>query len=834
MLGMLIKMVKKIYPRTNLRNLLVFPFVCQIVAILAIISYLSYRSARKALSEITVDLRSEIAFNIDNYLQDYFTEGNQLNQVNKNAIIINPLLFQNLDLLGRYFVSQYQWTTNIDKIAFADAKQGNYIEVFKTPSGDFELTILDRNNSTDLLTYQLNSQGEIIKLLRKENNSNFDPRQLFWYQNTVKNNQNQWHEIHKNSVNQELLAFINKPVYDDNNNFLGILTNQQNLIDISQFLKEIKIGKTGLAFILDRNGILIANSLYNSLNNNSEDSYLLTSAVNNKHKYIYTITNFLQSNNILSQTNKKPLNFDINIDKNKLLVKVININNNYGINWFVVLVIPESDFMIFIRENTRLTITLSLIALIFAISSGLITSKFLIQPIIKLKLASQKISEGEFNQKVPLQGIEELDSLAMSFNNMSQMLEAFFDHLNKSLQDVSNLKYAIDQSAIVTLTDAQGKIIHSNEKLTEISGYSQEELIGKKTSTFKSGYHDKNFYKSMWLTISKCQVWRGEIKNKGKDNHYYWVDTTIVPLTDEKGHILQYLSIQTEITERKLLEQNLEKIVDIRTQELANANEEINLLNQRLCSENMLMSGKLKILHEMQQLILPKSAELKQIKSLDIVGCMLPMDELGGDYYDVLEYDNVITIGIGDVTGHGLESGMLMLMTQAAICTLKQQGETNPVLFLNTLNKTIYHNIQRMKSEKNLSLAILNYCDNQLRISGQHEEVILVRKGGKIELIDTIDLGLPIGLDYDITNFIDHKLITLNQEDGIVLYTDGITEARNIDKMQYGIERLCNVVSQNWHLDIESLKDIIINDVKKFIGLNKISDDITLLLLKQK
>ncbi|WP_017294375.1 SpoIIE family protein phosphatase [Geminocystis herdmanii] len=827
-------MSKKIYPRTNLRNLLVFPFVCQILAILAIISYLSYRSAKKALSEITLDLRSEIAFNIDNYLEDYFTEGNQLNQINRNAIILNPLLFENLDLLGRYFVSQYQWTSNIDKIAFADAKQGNYIEVLKTPSGDFELTILERNKSKDLLTYQLNSQGEITKLLRKEHNYNFDSRQLFWYQNTLKNNQSQWHEIYKDYVNQELLAFVSKTVYDNNNNFLGVLTNQQNLIDISEFLRDIKIGKTGLAFILDRNGILMADSLNKHLNNKFEDTDLLTSGTNNKNQYIYRITNFLQSNNVLSQSNKKPINFELNINNNKLLTKVININNNSGINWFVVLVIPESDFMIFIRENTRLTITLSFIALIFAISSGLITSKFLIQPIIKLKIASQKISEGEFNQKVPLQGIEELDSLAMSFNNMSQMLEAFFDHLNKSLQDVSNLKYAIDQSAIVTLTDPNGKIIHSNEKLTEISGYSSEELIGQKTSKFKSGYHDKKFYKSMWLTISKCQVWRGEIKNKGKDNHYYWVDTTIVPLTDEKGHILQYLSIQTEITERKILEKNLEKIVDIRTQELANANEEINLLNQRLCSENILLSDKLKILHEMQELILPKNEELKQIKCLDIVAYMQPMDELGGDYYDVLEYDDVITIGIGDVTGHGLESGMLMLMTQAAICTLKQRGETNPVEFLNTLNKAIYHNIQRMKSAKNLSLAILNYADNQLRISGQHEEVIFVRKGGKIELIDTIDLGLPIGLDYDITEFIDHKLITLNQGDGIVLYTDGITEARNVDKMQYGIERLCNVVSQNWHLDIESIKDIIIDDVKKFIGLNKISDDITLLLLKQK
>ncbi|WP_231937584.1 SpoIIE family protein phosphatase [Geminocystis sp. NIES-3709] len=829
------KLVKKNYPRTNLRTLLVWPFLCQILAILAIVTYLSYRSAKRALNEITTDLNSEIAYKIDNYLENYFIEGTALNQVNRNAVIIDPLLFQDLTLLGRYFISQYQWTNNIDKIAFADEKQGNYIEIIKKSSQDFELKILDRNESNSLLTYSVDSQGNIIKLLRRQDDSNFDSRQLFWYQNTLKNYQNQWLQPYKDISNQQLITFTSKKIYDEKNNFLGVLTNHRDLTDISSFLSQLKIGKTGFAFIIDRNGLLIADSLRNKYNNQDKDlRFFLTPAINNPNIDIRQIIEFLNSKNVFSEHDIKIQEFQLSTNKNNLLIKVVNISNNYGINWFAVVAIPESDFMTFIQENTKITISLSVIALIFAISSGVITSKLIIQPIIKLKTASQNISEGEFNQKVPLQGIEELDILAESFNHMSEMLKAFFDNLNTSLQDVSNLKYAIDQSAIVTLTDPGGKIIYCNEKLKEISGYSEQELIGEKTNKLKSGCHNKNFYDKMWSTISHGHVWRGEIKNKAKNDHYYWVDTTIVPLTDDRGKILQYLSIQTEITERKLLEKNLEKIVEIRTQELAKANQEISLLNTRLCSENILLSGKLKILHEMQQLILPKIEELKKIKSLDIAGYMEPMDELGGDYYDVLELDDVITIGIGDVTGHGLESGMLMVMIQAAICTLKQQGEKNPVTFLDTLNRAIYYNIQRMKSEKNLSLAIINYQNNQLCISGQHEEVILVRKGGKVELIDTIDLGLPIGLDYDITEFIDHILINLNSGDGIVLYTDGITEARNVDKVQYGIDRLCNVVSQNWHLDIESIKDIIINDVKKFIGLNKITDDITLLLLKQK
>lgn len=109
-----------------------------------------------------------------------------------------------------------------------------------------------------------------------------------------------------------------------------------------------------------------------------------------------------------------------------------------------------------------------------------------------------------------------------------------------------------------------------------------------------------------------------------------------------------------------------------------------------------------------------------------------------------------------------------------------------------------------------------------------------MRNHGEIELIDTIDLGLPIGIDEDIKEFINYHKITLDKGDGIVLYTDGITEARDVNKNQYGIERLCQVVSENWSLSCEQIRDIIIDDVKRFIGLQKIEDDLTLLLLKQR
>lgn len=236
----------------------------------------------------------------------------------------------------------------------------------------------------------------------------------------------------------------------------------------------------------------------------------------------------------------------------------------------------------------------------------------------------------------------------------------------------------------------------------------------------------------------------------------------------------------------------------------------------------------------MQQMILPKLEELEKIEELDLAGYMKPAEEVGGDYYDVLHHNGVVTLGIGDVTGHGLESGILMVMTQTAVRTLKEMGETDPVKFLSTLNRTIYQNIKRMNSDKSLTLGILHYCEGQLSISGQHEEILVVHSGGKIERIETIDLGLPIGLDHEISHFIDQICVQLNTGDGVVLYTDGITEAKDMSKNFYGVEKLCEVVSEMWSKSAQEIQEAVIKDVYQHIGTEKIFDDITLLILKQK
>jgi serine phosphatase RsbU (regulator of sigma subunit)/CHASE1-domain containing sensor protein len=252
---------------------------------------------------------------------------------------------------------------------------------------------------------------------------------------------------------------------------------------------------------------------------------------------------------------------------------------------------------------------------------------------------------------------------------------------------------------------------------------------------------------------------------------------------------------------------------------------ETEALNRRLSAE-------VQVARRLQQMLLPKEHELDTIPGLDIAGFMEPADEIGGDYYDVLTHNGRIAIGIGDVTGHGLESGVLMLMVQTAVRTLLVNNETDSKRFLDAINQVIYGNLQRMDSHRNMTFSLLDYCDGKLRLCGQHEEAIVVRQGGRVERIDTLDLGFPLGLEKNISQFVEDAFIELNLGDVVVLYTDGITEAENSEGRLYGVDRLCQVVGNLWQLSAREIRQAAIADLKQHIGTQKIFDDMTLLVLK--
>lgn len=339
---------------------------------------------------------------------------------------------------------------------------------------------------------------------------------------------------------------------------------------------------------------------------------------------------------------------------------------------------------------------------------------------------------------------------------------------------------------------------------------------------------------------------RGESRQQRFDESIFFSEYTAFPLSLLNPELLnpelpaedvdmpfQFTILLRDITERKQFEEELENLVTERTNQLDQARAEINVAQQ------------------IQHMLLPSRAELAAVEGLDIAAYMAPAAEVGGDYYDVLVHEGNVKIGIGDVTGHGLASGLVMLITQTAVRTLLSSHQADSKRFLEALNQTIYNNVQRMRVDKSLTLLLLDYRQQHDRrrdsqeddpdarqvgrvtLSGQHEEVLVVRSNGEVERIDTMDLGFPLGLEASIEMFVAERTVVLEPGDGVVLYTDGITEAENPAGEQFGLDRLEAAVSQHWQGSAQDTQDRVISTLNQFISTATVYDDITLLILKQ-
>ena len=252
---------------------------------------------------------------------------------------------------------------------------------------------------------------------------------------------------------------------------------------------------------------------------------------------------------------------------------------------------------------------------------------------------------------------------------------------------------------------------------------------------------------------------------------------------------------------------------------------------QREKAEKERLESELELATRIQTSILPRDL---QVENLEIAATMVPATEVGGDYYDVLPGSGGCWLGIGDVAGHGLGSGLVMMMMQSVVAALARDDfDAAPRDMVQVVNAVLYDNVRnRLRQDEHATLTLIRYfADGQLVFAGAHEELVIWRAAtGKCECIST--LGTWVGATRDISDATEDQRARLEDGDVLLLYTDGVVEAANSVGERYGIERLCAELEATASQAVSQIRDRLLASVQAFLGVQE--DDIALLVARHR
>ncbi len=415
----------------SLRPVLVLSFIIPIVGAVGVTGYLSFGNSQKAVNNLANQLTNQVNERIEERLNTYLGTAHTINKINLNAVKINQLDLNNFEQLQEHFWQQYQIFPSVSIISYANERGeflavGNDRTLSRPIVGVAQLKVEDQGVRHD---YLLTNQGKSRSLFRKI--PNYDPRNLSWYKAAKAAGQSIWSPVYFGVYADVMAINACTPVYQSNGELRGALFTYFILGDISQFLEGLKVSSSGQAFIIERSGDIVATS--------TQEKLFKKLPKTNKKKRLSGV----ESSNYLTRITIKSLINDfgdihsiprtqklIFINENeKAFVHVTPYHDNFGLDWLIVIVVPESDFMAEINANTRSTIILCLIALFIAIGVGILIAGWVINPLLKLNQAAKDIAQGNFTRTVEVQRADEVGELAIAFNEMAVKLSAYSQNL---------------------------------------------------------------------------------------------------------------------------------------------------------------------------------------------------------------------------------------------------------------------------------------------------------------------------------------------------------------------------------------------------------------------
>jgi len=395
---------------------------------------------------------------------------------------------------------------------------------------------------------------------------------------------------------------------------------------------------------------------------------------------------------------------------------------------------------------------------------------------------------------------------------------------------------AVDANIVSSITDTTGKIIYVNNKFCEVSKYSKEELIGQNHRIINSGYHPKSFFESLWKTIREGNVWHNEIKNKAKDGSYYWVDSVILPIKDEEGNILQYLSLRTIITDRKQAEEELKKLFETLEKKVEERTVEVNIQKQIIEEKNNKITNSIQYAKYIQNTIFPKYDEIEKLFPQSFV-LNKPKDIVSGDIFILFEKNENIFLAIIDCTGHGVPGAFMSIIAFEKIkAAISISSDTSEILsFLNVeMKKTLNQSDENASVFDGMDIALccINHKNKSIKFAGANRPLLIIRKNetSVIEIKGTSD---GIGGLTDNSRHYDTHISTFQEGDSIYLFSDGYVDqfggqnqkslqTRKFKELLIGIQNMSmqeqkeylDVFIENWKTGCDQIDDMLIFGIR--------------------
>jgi class 3 adenylate cyclase len=422
----------------KLRTALVVPLLLQIMGTVSLVGWLSFRSGERSISTLAAQLHVEVAERTRERIRTYIEVPQLVNRVNVNAITLGLLNFDQIGAAQNYFWQQVQTYPSIGYVGFANTDAQslrvgwvNRLDISEQPQVAEQLT----PGGGSLEFYNLDVNGQRSDRVRTV--PNYDVRDRPFYQVGDVAKRPTWSEVYSNYSYPKLLQMnATSPYYDESGQLQGILTCQIGLNQIGEFLQTLRSLRSGQIYILERNAHLVASSIRDQplMQSGRGSSVRLKATDETNDPLLRSSANFLIDHfgDLRHITDPTQINFEADGKTNFLYVSPFQ--DEYGLDWLIVIVVPKADFMAAIQTNTRNTALLCLAALLLAMGSCWVFSRWITEPVLRVVHASEAMASGQLEQSIPPSRLIEVNSLANSFTWMSAALKRSFDELEDRVE----------------------------------------------------------------------------------------------------------------------------------------------------------------------------------------------------------------------------------------------------------------------------------------------------------------------------------------------------------------------------------------------------------------